>query len=1104
MKGFDEKGKVVSERRFLGLYTTNVYKQWPEQIPLLRRKVAEVVERAGYAADSHSGKALREALDAYPRDELFQITPEELFEQSMAILGLQDRERLRLLVRRDDFGRFVSCLVFLPRNRLTPELEQRIQSLLLRAFDGQHLEYAARVGESVLARLHLVIYTEAAAEVTGEVDVAELETLLTEAMRLWSDDLRDVLVEDLGEERGLRLHRSYGEAFPNSYMEDFSARAAASDLKRILSLPDEQGFTVNLYRPIESAENGFRLKLYQARDRMTLSSVLPLLENMGLQVGEERPYEVTPRDGETAWIYDFGLRSAQPADFESIEVRERFQEAFLQIWRGAVDNDAFNRLVLGAGLPIRQVVVLRAYARYMRQAGTTFSFEHIAMTLANNPRLARTLMEMFRGRFDPDAVLSMEDRELAAKELAADFERGLDAVANLNEDQVLRRMLGIVQATVRTNFYQLDASGQPKPWLALKLDSALVPDCPLPRPMFETFVYSPRVEGVHMRMARVARGGLRWSDRLEDYRTEILGLMKAQSVKNAVIVPGGAKGGFVLKAPPSAGGFEALQAEAIACYQIFIRALLDVADNLVGGEVAPPARVVRHDADDPYLVVAADKGTATFSDIANAISMEYGFWLGDAFASGGSSGYDHKAMGITARGAFVSVRRHFRDLGVDVSRDPVTVVGIGDMSGDVFGNGMLLSKTLRLVAAFDHRDIFVDPSPDPAKALAERTRLFHLPRSSWQDYSPELISPGGGVYSRSSKSVALSTEARQVLGLDEDAPELLRPDEVIRAILKAPVDLLWNGGIGTYVKSSEESNAEAGDKTNDIVRVNGSDLRCKVVGEGGNLGFTQRGRIEFALGGGRVNTDAIDNSAGVDTSDHEVNIKILLGRAVADGVLTMRQRDELLVEMTDDVAEHVLEDNDSQTRALYNSVSQALSMLDVHARTLNALERAGLNRAIEFLPSDEELRTRGAAGRGLTMPELAVVLAYAKSTIYAELLSSDLPEDPYFANCLELYFPAALRSRHLSELREHPLRREIISTVVTNSMINRGGTTFAWRLADETGCQAPDIARAHFAAWEMFGMDGLWADIEALDFVVPASTQVELVLEARKLVERAS
>jgi glutamate dehydrogenase len=1097
VKGFDADGKVVSERRFLGLYTRNVYKQWPEQIPILRRKVAEVTARAGYEPDSHSGKALAEVLDSYPRDELFQISVDDLFEQAMAILSLQDRQRLRLLVRRDDFGRFVSCLVFLPRDRLTSALEERMQELLLTAFHGANLEYTARVGDSVLARLHVVIYTEAVPD--ADVDVAELEGLLADAMRSWSDDLREALVEDFGEEQGLDLHRRYRDAFPNSYTEDFSARVAASDLRRIEGL-SETGFTVNLYRPLESGGDGLRLKLYREGHRITLSNVLPLLENMGVQVVEERPYEVSPLDSDEAWIYDFGLRSSEPTDLESDEVRDRFHEAFLQIWRAEVDNDGFNRLVLRAALGIREVTVLRAYARYLRQVGTTFSFEYIGTTLANNPALAAQLVHLFRTRFDPDFVAGGEDRELSCKQIAAEFERGLDSVVNLNEDRVLRRMLGVVQASLRTNYFQHAEDGRPKPWLSIKLDSLLVPEAPLPRPMFETFVYSPRIEGIHLRTGKVARGGIRWSDRLEDYRTEILGLMKAQAVKNAVIVPGGAKGGFVLKSPP-VGDLDALQAEAVACYQILVRGLLDVSDNLVGGEVIPPARLVRHDDDDPYLVVAADKGTATFSDIANSISQEYSFWLDDAFASGGSSGYDHKAMGITARGAWVSVRRHFRDLGIDADNEALRVVGIGDMSGDVFGNGMLLSRKMKLVAAFDHRHVFLDPAPDPEVAFAERSRLFALPRSSWADYDASLISAGGGVFPRSAKVVPLSDEVQAALGIEADS---MQPDQVVKAILKAPVDLLWNGGIGTYVKSSEETNTDAGDKANDNVRIDATELRCSVVAEGGNLGFTQPGRIEFAVAGGRINTDAIDNSAGVDTSDHEVNIKILLGRVVADGAMTMRQRDELLAEMTDDLAVGVLDDNDGQTRALYNAATQALSMIDVHARALTALEHAGLNREVEHLPTDRELRARAGSNRGLTMPELAVVLAYTKSGIYAELVASDLPEDAFCNQELEQYFPARLRERHLAQLSQHPLRREIIATRITNHMVNRSGTSFVFRMAEETGTGAPEITRAHTAAWEMFGMGDLWFEIEALDHVVPAAMQVELFLEARKLVERAS
>jgi glutamate dehydrogenase len=1098
VKGFDAEGKVVSERRFLGLYATSVYKQWPEEIPIVRRKVADVLERADLPPDSHSGKALANLLDSYPRDELFQIGVDDLFDQAMVILSLQDRQRLRLLVRRDQFGRFVSCLVFLPRDRLTSVVAQGVQDTLLHAFGGLHLEYTARVTEAVLARLHVVIYTESPPD--ADLDIDELETLLADLMRSWPDDLREALVESFGEEKGLELHSRYADAFPNSYTEDFAPRAAVSDLGHIESLADCGGFTVSLYRPLESAAGGLRLKLFREGRRITLSGVLPLLENMGLQVVDERPYEVSPLGSDVAWIYDFGLRSSNPADLESDEVRVRFREAFLQVWRREVGNDAFNRLVLRAGLDIDEVTVLRAYARYLRQAGTTFSTEYIASTLANNPTIASQLVQLFRTYFDPDFVLGGDERELTTKQLVTELERGLDSVLNLNEDQALRRMLGAVRASLRTNFFQRTEAGGPKPWLSIKLDPNLIPDAPLPRPMFETFVYSPRVEGVHLRTGKVARGGIRWSDRPEDYRTEILGLMKAQAVKNAVIVPGGAKGGFVVKSPP-VGDFDAVQAEGIACYQTFVRGLLDLADNLVGGEVVPPSRVVRRDSDDPYLVVAADKGTATFSDIANAISEEYGFWLGDAFASGGSSGYDHKAMGITARGAWVSVRRHFRALGIDADTVPLEVVGIGDMSGDVFGNGMLLSRHLKLVAAFDHRHVFLDPDPDPEVSFTERQRLFGLRRSSWADYDPALISPGGGVFPRTAKSIPVSAPVQAVLGIEEDS---LQPDQLVKAILKAPVDLLWNGGIGTYVKSSEETNADAGDKANDNVRISAPELRCRVVGEGGNLGLTQSGRIEFAMEGGRINTDAIDNSAGVDTSDHEVNIKILLGQVIADGAMTRRQRDELLAEMVDDVAVHVLEDNEAQTRALYNAASQALSMLDVHARGLTALERAGLNRELEYLPSDEELRARASSGHALTMPELAVVLAYAKSAIFTDLVASDLPEDPFCSKELERYFPAALRERHLEQLGRHRLRREIIATRITNNMVNRSGTTFVFRLAEETGSSTSDITRAHLASWEMFGMHEVWSDIEALDSRVSSAVQIELFLEARKLVERAS
>jgi glutamate dehydrogenase len=1098
VKRLDENGEVTAERRFLGLYTTAVYKQWPNEIPIVREKAAAVAARAGFAPDSHSGKALAEAIDSYPRDELFQIGTDDLFDAAMAIISLQDRQRVKLLVRRDDFGRFVSCLVYVPRARLGATNEQVIQEMLQQAFGGVHLEYSTRLTESVLARLHLVIWTDQAS--VPPYDVSELESRLSRLLSSFEDDLHQALVEEVGEERAVGLFRKYRSAFPPAYTDTCSSREALADVRRMEQLESRSGFDVNLYRPVEAGEHSLRLKLYRTGQPVMLSSVLPLLENMGLRVADERPHEVMPAGSEPVWIYDFGLISPEQIDIEVPGLRHRFHEAFRAVALSEAENDGLNRLVLGAGLSGREIIVLRTYARYLRQTGMTFSLEYVAAALSASPAIAAQLVQLFRIYFDPDFGPT-EERELAGKSLGEAIERGLDAVENLNEDLVLRRLLGTVRASLRTNFFQADAHGQPKAWLSIKLDPSAVPDLPLPKPMFDTFVYSPRTEGVHLRGGRVARGGVRWSDRLEDFRTEVLGLMKAQDVKNAVIVPSGAKGGFVLKSPPAAD-LDARHAEGVACYQIFIRGLLDLADNLVDEKVVPPRRVVRRDGDDPYLVVAADKGTATFSDLANAISAEYSFWLGDAFASGGSSGYDHKAMAITARGTYVSVKRHFRELGINAERDELTVVGIGDMAGDVFGNGMLLSPHLRLIAAFDHRHIFLDPDPDPAGSFAERRRLFNLPRSSWADYDLASISGGGGVFPRTAKRIPLTPEVKKALATDTST---MRPDEMIRAILTAPVDLLWNGGIGTYVKASGETNAATGDKANDAVRVNGRDLRCRVVGEGGNLGFSQLGRIEYAMAGGRINTDAIDNSAGVDCSDHEVNIKILLDRVIAAGELTLAQRDALLSEMTADVARHVLEDNDAQTRALYNAAAQAASMVDVHARFMSALERTGhLNRVVEFLPTAEELEERNAAGHGLSMPELAVLMAYAKNAVWDELFESDLPEDPSLAGELESYFPPAIRQRFARQMASHPLRREIVVTRLANTMINRGGMTLAFRLREETGFNAPDVARAYTAAWQMMRMQELWEAIEALDYKVAAGVQVQMLLEARKLAERTT
>jgi glutamate dehydrogenase len=1100
IKRFDAAGRPVGERRFLGLYPRTVAKQSLFDIPIVRRKMRAVLDRAADPRHGYEAQVLVDILDNYPRDELLQSGADDLYSDAIAILELQHRHRLRLRVRRDDFGRFFSCFVDLPLGRLTEAVRVRIRDTLMTAFHGVHAEESTLVTDSAVARLHFVIYTQPGA--VPDHGTAVIEARLASALRTWTDDLADALVEGFGEERGVLLYHRYADALPSGYQDDHTARTAVSDIRRLealLSGEPADGLAMHLYRPHETIDAAPRLKLYRHGEPLTLSDVLPLLENMGTKVVDERPYEVRPAGADPVWIYDFGLHREDMANLDVADVRERFQETLAAVWRGEIENDRFNRLVLRAGLGGRDVTVLRAYVKYLRQIGNAFSRDFMSATLVGNPDVAARLVDLFAVRFDPDFDRHA-DRALLAKQAVAEIEGRIDMVESLNEDRVLRSLLRLVTATLRTNYFQNATDGQGAPRLALKLDPRSIPDLPLPRPMFEIFVYSPRVEGVHLRGGPVARGGLRWSDRPEDFRTEVLGLAKAQTVKNAVIVPVGAKGGFVVKAPPS--GRDALQAEVASCYRTFIRGLLDVTDNLIDGQVVPPHRVVRHDGDDPYLVVAADKGTATFSDMANGVSREYAFWLGDAFASGGSQGYDHKAMGITARGAWVSVRRHFQALGVDVQNEDFTVAGIGDMSGDVFGNGMLLSRHIRLVAAFDHRHVFLDPDPDPARGFDERVRLFALPRSSWADYDPALISPGGGVFPRTAKAVPLSDDMRRALAVDAEA---LPPDELIRAILRAPVDLLWNGGVGTYVKASTEANTDVGDKNNDAVRIDATELRCRVVGEGGNLGFTQRGRIEFARGGGHINTDAIDNAAGVNCSDNEVNIKILLDRVVRDGDLTGKQRDELLAAMTDDVAAKVLSDNDGQTRALSVAAAQAAAMRDVHVRYLDALERAGrLDRALEQLPTGDELRDRAETGGGLTMPEFAVVLAYSKIALFDELLASDVPEDPFLGRELEQYFPDALRSRYADQIREHPLRREIIATRVTNSVVDRAGTTFVFRLTEETGLAAPDVARAHTAAREIFGLRALWAQIEELDDIVGTDTQIALLLEVRRLAERAT
>ena len=1102
VKTFDESGEVSGERRFLGLFSSAAYTESVTRIPVLREKASQVLQGAGFSPNSHSGKALMDILETYPRDELFQTSVEELIPVAEAVLHLRERRQLRFFARRDTYGRYLSCLVYLPRDRYTTQVRERIQTILTTTLGAETIDYTARVSESVLARLHFVVRADPG-QTLRDFDEVALEQRLADATRSWTEDLAAALVEQFGEEAGSKLVRKYGEAFPEAYKEDFRPRMAATDVGRMEEVAADS-IGLSLYSPVGAAETEARFKVFRTGSPLGLSEVLPILSAMGVEVVDERPYELGGPAGR-AWIYDFGLR--RPAGFPD-GVRERFQDSFMAVWCGLAESDGFSALVLSGCLPWRHVSILRAYAKYFRQGGSPFSQAYIESSLIANVPIARLLVQLFEARFDPDVdggAVDLAAREQRAGAIEASITTALDQVASLDQDRILRSYLAGIKATLRTNFYQVDGAGEPKPSIALKLDPSRVPDLPEPRPAFEVFVYSPRVEGVHLRFGPVARGGLRWSDRREDFRTEVLGLVKAQMVKNAVIVPVGAKGGFYCKRLPSpAVDRDAWMTEGIACYQTFIRGLLDITDNLVGGENVPPSRVVRHDSDDSYLVVAADKGTATFSDIANSVAKDYGFWLGDAFASGGSVGYDHKAMGITARGAWESVRRHFRERGIDTQSEDFTCVGVGDMSGDVFGNGMLLSEHIRLVAAFDHRDIFLDPQPVAETSYAERRRLFDLPRSSWADYDRALISQGGGIYSRSLKAIPISPEVASALGLESN-PGRLTPAELMRTILSAPVDLLWNGGIGTYVKASTETNAEVGDRSNDTVRVDATQLRCKAVGEGGNLGFTQRGRIEYALAGGRICTDFIDNSAGVDTSDHEVNIKILLDRVVSSGDMTTKQRNELLVSMTDEVASLVLTDNREQNLALASAQRVGLGLTHVHADWVHRLEKRGLlDRKLEFLPSAKEFEARQAAGVPLTAPELAVLLAYTKIVLSAELLSGDLADDPFLRSKLYGYFPTQMRERYRAQMEAHPLRREIVVTQMVNDLVNFAGITFFHRLSQETGATAEELARAHLVGREIFAADRLLTSINDLDNQVDAHVQTGMRLAVRTLIERAS
>jgi glutamate dehydrogenase len=1129
---FDAEGRAIAEQRFIGLYTSSAYTRRPWEIPLVRERHDYVMRTSGLQPTGHSGKALRHILEKLPRDELFQSTGAELYRLASGILSLQERVRSRLFLRHDRYSRFYSVLAYIPRDRYNTEIRLRIEAMLKDALHADRVDSTIQLGDSPLAQLHLLVRPRKGEVI--EVDAARIDARLSAIVRNWQDDLRELLVSRRGEERGLALASRYGRALPAGYIEKVSAAVAADDVEQIASLTPQNDLRLSLCR---DQDGGLRFKFYRINDDIPLSDALPMMENMGLRVISEHPYRLevdAPGQGkQVAFIQDFEVEASRP-DINVEDFDDSFEDAFGQIWRGNAENDGFNRLILAANLSWRQVSMLRAYCKYLLQVGVPFSQSYVEGTFARYPIIARLLIELFEARFDPvtgteskaDIKAGMElfRRQLSAlagtdaamlaavepviaarsgkREVQLEATRQaikalLDGVSSLDEDRILRGFVSVIEATLRTNYYirykdGVRADGGPADYLSFKFDASKVPDLPKPRPYREIFVCGPRVEGVHLRFGPVARGGLRWSDRREDFRTEVLGLVKAQMVKNTVIVPVGSKGGFFCKQLPDPSvDRDAWFNEGVACYKRFINGLLDITDNIAGGRIVAPNDVVRHDGDDPYLVVAADKGTATFSDIANGIARAHGFWLDDAFASGGSVGYDHKGMGITARGGWESVMRHFRAMGRDSQTADFTCVGIGDMSGDVFGNGMLLSKHIRLLAAFDHRHIFLDPDPDAAISFKERDRMFKLPRSSWDDYDKALISKGGGIYPRSAKSIPLSPEIKAVLGIESDVAAM-SPMELMNAILKAPVDLLWNGGIGTYVKAASETHTDVGDRANNGLRVNGGELRCKVVGEGGNLGLTQLGRIDAALNGVLLNTDFIDNSAGVDTSDHEVNIKILLNAEVQRKKLTMPERNTLLASMTDEVAQLVLNDNYRQNQALSLMQRMSLSRLGSKQHFIRTLESQGLlDRQIEYLPSDSEIAERKSRRIGLTRPELSVLLSYAKIVLFQQLLDSDVPEDPYLSKELVRYFPEPLQKKYAKAMESHRLKREIIATAVTNSLVNRMGATFILRMTEDTGRSPGEVAKAFTITRETLDARDLWAQIDALDGKVPESVQVD-------------
>jgi len=1096
IKRFDKSGKLVGERRIVGLFTSPVYRDSVFKIPYLRRKAAFVLDHAGFPQESHSGKALANVLETYPRDDLFQVDRDTLLQFSLSILQLEERPRIRVLSRRDRFNRFVSVLVYVPRERYDSVIRAKIGAYLAQVYQGRVSAFYPFFPDGPLTRVHFIIGRDMGE--TPNPSRAELEAGIAAIVRSWNDEFASELSGAFDPTKAREIEGKYKSALSAAYREAFPATDAVRDIRVIENLSKEKPLAINFYRAADADKKSVNLKVWNCERPLPLSERVPLLENMGFSVIDERTYTVE-RDaaaGGIVWLHDMTLARADGREIEVEALDARLESALMAVLQGRAENDGFNALVLNSGMPWRDVSLVRTLGRYLRQAAIPYSQDYLWITANKHAGISRDLVALFHARFDPRE--SESSRETKEKEIRANIETALGDVQSLDEDRIMRRFANLIGAALRTNFYQIAKDGGPRPTIAIKFESRKIDDLPLPRPLFEIFVYSPRVEGVHLRFGKVARGGIRWSDRPQDFRTEVLGLVKAQQVKNAVIVPVGAKGGFVPKQMPAGASRDVMMAEGTETYKIFIRSLLEITDNLSAeGAVVPPENTVRHDADDPYLVVAADKGTATFSDTANGLAFEHGFWLGDAFASGGSAGYDHKKMGITARGAWEAVKRHFREMDVDISKTPFTVVGVGDMSGDVFGNGMLLEKTIKLVAAFDHRDIFIDPAPDPETSFAERKRMFELPRSSWQDYDKSLISKGGGIFPRNAKSIPLSAEMQELLSLQKhEAP----PSEIMNAILKSEVDLLWFGGIGTYVRASSESDAMAGDRANDAIRITGGEVGAKVVGEGANLGMTQRGRIEAAQRGVKLNTDAIDNSAGVNSSDVEVNLKIALSAPVRAGNLSLDDRNKLLAEMTPDVAALVLRNNYLQTLAISLVEREGVNDVGFEMQLMRNLERRGLlDRGVEYLPSDMALTERQSKGQGLTRPELAVTLAYAKLTLFDDLIASDVPDDEYFNEELLRYFPSAVPERYPDAVETHRLRREIVATRLGNSMINRGGPAFVIRVSEETSASAAIIAKAYAAVRDSYRMVEINNAIDALDAKIAGSLQLSLYDSVKKL-----